>query len=179
MNLPSLESSVSSNTFEAKVLEARRYEKALATWFQRRFGAYVLPTYDYSGLQENKAPKLMSASAGLVIPDLLLCRNGKTTWAECKWKTNADLHRKTGHFVTGINARHFSHYKQVKNISGCDVVIMFLHILEGEMRGDEIDALPEVHHLYEGKMMGKGGMVFWQWDKLRRWCHLEDVMRPQ
>ena len=168
-----------TQTFEEKVTEARTYERALSDWYQRKFGAHVLPTYDYSGLQENKAPKLICQNSGLVIPDLLVCGNGRTTWVECKWKTHADLHRKTGHLVTGVNARHFSHYQQVKTISGRCVYLMFLHVKEQEVRGAELDSLMEtIHHTYDGDKMGYSGMVFWNWNDLKKWCNLEELLSP-
>ncbi len=167
-----------TDTFQQKRDEARHYEKALAAWFQHQFGAYILPTYDYSGLQDNKPPRLMGANDAFVIPDLLVTKSGRMTWVECKWKTHADLFRKTKTLCTGINARHWTHYQQVKKISGCDVVIMFLHIQEAEMRGDFIDTLKNsIHHTYNGGKMGYNGMVFWDYNKLKKWCPLSDVMK--
>jgi len=165
-----------NDAFAKKIEVARQFEKALAAWFQTRFGAYILPTYDYSGLQEDKPPKLLAESESLVIPDLLICRRGKTTWVECKWKSSTALHRNTNTPTTGINLRHWEHYLRVRRVSGCDVVVMFIHIAEQEMRGDTIETLrANEHHRYDGGKMGRDGMIFWDWGKLRRWCTLAEV----
>lgn len=153
--------------FRQKVAEARKYEVALSEWLQRRLGFHVLPTYDYSGLGEDKSPRLYHLDEHLVIPDLLAFRDGRGVWVECKWKTSATLHRITNTRCTGMSRRHFEHYRRVKAVSGHDVRIVFIHVAEGELRGDEIDALAAtVHHEYEGDKMGWSGMVFWDYDGL-------------
>jgi hypothetical protein len=164
------------SNFDEKKEVARGYEKALASWYQRKFGAHVLPTYDYSGLQDDKAPRLIGIDDGIVIPDLLVCCDGKTVWVECKWKSHADFNRKRQIRVTGISARHYEHYTRVKLISGCRVMLMFLHIAEEEMRGGEIDSLPAISHRYDGLKMGRGGMIFWDYDLLKRWCNLNEIL---
>ena len=55
---------------------------------------------------------------------------------------------------------------------------MFLHIQEDEMRGDLIANLEStIHHTYNGGKMGYNGMVFWDYNKLKKWCQLSDVMK--
>ena len=168
-------------TFEAKLLEARDYEIALSQWLQKQFGAYIVPTYDYGGLGDKKAPKMypLLESKGLVLPDLMACSNGKTVWVECKWKSEASFYRKHNIRTTGINARHYKHYRKVKTVSGCKVVIMFLHVAENEMRGAEIDSMPPIDHQYAGGKMGQSGMVFWAYDDIKRWCSLGEVIQKQ
>jgi len=176
-------------TFSESVQVARRYEMSLSKWYQKRFGVHVLATYDYSGLQDDKAPKLMSVSDGLIVPDLLVCGLGRATWIECKWKAQTVEFRKTHTTVTGISARHFAHYESVKKESGCSVFIMFLHIKENEMRGGQIRGeagresesqgrllLPPIHNQYQGDKFGRGGMVFWDWNSLHRFASLDEIM---
>jgi hypothetical protein len=153
--------------FEASVAEARKYEEALSTWLQRQYGYYVLPTYDYSGLGDSKAPKLYKCESGLVIPDLFACRGGSSLWMECKWKTRADWHRKTQRLATGISKRHFEHYIKVEEVSGVKVYIAFLHVEEDEIRIAPLSKLKDsINHEYDGKKMGRAGMVFWRYDAL-------------
>lgn len=167
----------SKSSFDVQRAEAKKYEEALARYFQRKYGALTLATYDYNGM-DNKAPKLMAwdSSSSLVIPDLLVCLKGRTSWVECKWKAEATLHRVTGDLTTGISARHFRHYQLVQEQSGCAVSLMFLHVAEGEMRGAKLAELPPIHHVYDGGKMGYAGMIFWKYDSLPRICSLDEII---
>lgn len=163
--------------FRAQLDAAREWEKALASWVRGR-GWHVLPTYDFSGKQDDKAPKLLgpSSSIDLVMPDLQCFRNGEVRWLECKWKSHADYNRKRGWHVTGISLRLVEHYQKVTEITGADVFLLFLHEKEGEVRGGRMRELESARsHDYTGPAMGRFGMRFWRWDALRRWCALSSI----
>ena len=93
-----------SRDFEQAVARARVIEQAVAAWLMRR-RCQILPVYDYSGLGKGKAPKLAGASRSLVTPDLLVAREGMTTWVEVKWKTSATLHKTSGSVDIGVIER--------------------------------------------------------------------------
>lgn len=160
--------------FERQLSAAREWEVRVAGWARRR-GWYVLPTYDFSGKEDDKAPKMLapSGSRDLVLPDLQCFKDQEIRWLEVKWKARADVHRRTGHRVTGISKRLWDHYLEVQCTTAGDVYVVFLHELEREVRGASLSWLRQnVHHTYDGGKMGRAGMVFWDYDVLPRWCDL-------
>jgi hypothetical protein len=118
-------------------------------------GAYIIPSYDYSG-DDEKAPRLCGVYNTYVVPDLDVSF-GKRIWVEVKRKTERNKHYKTGHMVHGIPIRHFNDYRSVEKITGCKVWIVFvdrIDILCGELFSLKIN------HTYLGEKMSKGGMIF-------------------
>lgn len=163
--------------FRAKLDAAREWEKKLAAWCQAR-GWYVVPTYDFCGKDDDKAPKLLAPSgkSALVLPDLQCFRDGEHRWLECKYKTHADLYRRGDYRVTGISLRLFQHYQLVERATGARVILAFLHEREREIRGASLRELKAHHsHDYTGTKMGRHGMRFWRYEDLPRWCSLQDV----
>jgi hypothetical protein len=148
-----------------------------AKWARSR-GYYVSGTYDFSGKDDNKAPKLMAPPRGesLVLPDLQCFKvtsPDPATWMEVKWKARAVLYRKGGYRVTGINKRHWQHYQKVQHLTSAKVFVMFIHDAESEIRADTLDDLRAyVSHEYDGDKMGRGGMVFWPYDDIPCWGDL-------
>lgn len=158
---------MSANDFETKLAQSREYEIALAKWLQAERGFYILPTYDYSGLAANKAPRLICEKHGLVIPDLLAAKDGTMRWCEVKTKESADLYRISNTKVTGMPKRHWLHYQEVKQLSGCMVFVFFIHTLEGVVLCDEISILAhKINHIYDGDKMDRGGTIFFRFDAL-------------
>lgn len=170
--------------FRTKLDAAREWEVRLARWVRSR-GWFVVPTYDFSGKGEDKAPKLLApiGQRDLVLPDLQCFRNGELQWLECKWKARADRYRIGGYDVTGISKRLFDHYQQVQKATGARVVLAFLHEMEMEMRGDALDALGDAKgvgcfsHVSQSARMGR--MIFWRYDAIPRWAHLGAVSEQQ
>ena len=78
------------NDFDMQRGRSKGIEEAVARWCMRR-GGKVLPVYDYSGLADDKAPKLQALPASLsrVLPDLLVFRGRHRFWVEIKLKTRA------------------------------------------------------------------------------------------
>ena len=162
------------DTFRVRLDAARRWEQALAAWVAKR-GWHILPTYDFCGKGDDKAPKLVAppGQPGLVLPDLQCFKGGRVKWCECKWKARADYYRKGGYRVTGISSRLLREYEAVEKATNAQVVLTFLHEAEQEIRGAPIKALrSSFSHAYSGPMMSHGGMVFWKYDAIPRWCAL-------
>lgn len=120
-------------------------------------GAYIIPSYDYSGQGDDKAPRLSGLNESFVVPDLDVAAFGKRIWVEVKRKTAASLHRISGDYTHGIPIRHYTDYLKVEQITGCEVWIVF-HDNEGIKCG-KLSSL-KIHHRYNGDKMSRGGMVF-------------------
>lgn len=150
------------NNFHEKLAIGRQYELLAAQWLQESRGARILPVYDYTGSDGEKAPRLRAIApvASLVVPDLLVCADGKTSWVEVKYKTQATYHRNTRREETGIPLRLWCDYKRVQDASGLPVEIIFIHKKEGEIRGDFWDNLRPIRRIYAENNMSYGGMVF-------------------
>lgn len=178
----------SESDFRAKLDAAREWEKRLARWIRSR-GWFVVPTYDFSGKGDDKAPKLLAplGTRDLVLPDLQCFRDGEHQWLECKWKTCASFYRKGGHLTTGIATRLLAHYVEVQRATRARVVLAFLHEREMEIRGGSLDALGTKvgegcfsHASVSGAM---GSMSFWRYEEIPRWADLgavaEDRREPR
>lgn len=167
-------------SFEAQLERARLHEIRVAE-LAREHRYYVVPSYDYSGKGDDKAPK-MAAPAGeqdLVLPDLQCFRSGEFRWLEVKFKTRASWRERGGYLTTGMNLRLYEDYIRVERVSGGKVFVLFLHEKEREARGDALARLQEYEsHRYSGPKMGRGGMVFWPYEKLPSWGTLEQIDRP-
>ena len=144
---------------QPKFKRGREGEKVVAGWLMER-GWHVIPSYDYSGEDGDKAPKMTGKHTAFVLPDLDIAQNGKRMWAEVKTKAEATLHRKTQTLEHGISLRHFRDYKRIQVITGCDVyVFVYEECSESLLMrpiGEESDG-----RVYDGGKMGRGGMIFW------------------
>lgn len=163
-------------SFEEQLAFGHKIEKAVATWLMDR-GLWILPVYDYSGLDSGKAPKFTAAvqSKSLVLPDLLGAKSGNSIWFEVKFKDRADWTRITGRFETGISKRLWEHYQKVEAESGLPVWLIFAHKQEDEIRAQSLAALRGKERIYEGNRMGRAGMVFFDYRGLKRLGKLSQV----
>ena len=154
--------------FDDKLALGRSYEVQYANWVMLKCNARILPVYDYNGQLGDKAPKLqgISPNASLVVPDLLVCEDGATSWVEVKYKTRADWTRITNRLETGIPLRLWRDYEAVQEASGLPVQLVFIHGQEGEVRGNTINNLRLIKRVYEGNSMSYGGMVFFPYEML-------------
>ena len=84
-------------------------------------GWFVVPSYDYTGAEEEKAPRLQGLAEEFVIPDLDVCRNGVRKWIEVKTKGKPSPTRMTQRQEHGIAKRHWNSYWRVQEISGTEV----------------------------------------------------------
>jgi hypothetical protein len=97
--------------------KGRTGERLVADWL-RRGGMYVIPSYDYTGDDASKAPKLEGAVRKYVIPDLDVAGDGRRCWVEVKTKTKATHSRCTDTWDHGFEERLLLHYQQVQEITG-------------------------------------------------------------
>lgn len=122
--------------------QGRSGERVVASHLQSK-GWFIVPSYDYSGEDGNKAPRLEGALASYVIPDLDASRDGRRIWVEVKTKTAATFTRVTQQYEHGISERHFKSYKQVQEITGTDVWLVIYEENEGAILAAKLDDLPE------------------------------------
>lgn len=166
-----------NKTFADQLNFGREIEKCVSRWLMKR-GESILPVYDYSGLAEDKAPKLtnLHSSDSLVLPDLLGFRMGRGMWFEVKFKDSANFTRITGRLETGISKRLWDQYWRVAAISGLPVWLIFAHKKENEIRAGSLGMLQHKCRFYEGGKMGRCGMVFFPYDSLILLSKYSDVV---
>lgn len=153
---------------------SKAYEIAFEGFLIAR-GYYILPSYDYSGIKDDKAPRLHGRNRHLVIPDLLAWHSEKGgAWFEIKVKTHADFNRKRQHVVTGFALRHYRDYLAVKALTKLPVYVVFIHQQEQIVITDEIEALPH-SHTWPGSQMDRGGTIFFKFNELKRVTPLDGL----
>lgn len=164
----------------------REYEIAFSRWLQRHREWSTLAAYDYSGKGGDKAPLLFGKNAQIVVPDLFGCKAGGSAWFEIKYKSHADETFMRARRVdpncpleTGIDRHLWQHYLKVRDESGLEVWLVFIHRKEGEVRAASITELrePDRHRIAGG--MGRGGMAFFSWNHLRFVARYVDVLREE
>jgi len=129
-----------------------------------RAGCYVIKSYDYSGKDGNKAPRMFGAMQSYILPDLDVARNGKRWWAEVKYKDHPNLWRKTNTLEHGIDKRHYDHYLRVQSETGCHVWLFVFEESSQIVLAESLDRLGEPRF---GWQYGHGGMVNWPRDRFR------------
>lgn len=147
-------------------------EELVATWLMIR-GFLILPVYDYSGIQDNKAPKFQAIQTklSLVTPDLLCAKDGALKWVEVKWKTSTTLYRKKREVRTGLPRKHWEHYKKVQAVSGVPVWLLFVQEAENQIVGGHIDKLEPIYQ--EHNTVDYKDTVYFVYNKLRLVTTLE------
>ena len=138
----------------------RSVELMVADWL-RQFGFYIIPSYDYSGDERNKAPKLQGLNQGFPVPDLDIAKSGSRKWVEVKAKTKADWTRKTGRYEHGIE--HYDDYLQVQQETGTEV---WLAIYETETNCLLMQSLNLLGEPRRSTMNGRR-MAYWPRDAFR------------
>jgi len=164
-----MSSTPTNEAFASQRARAKVIEQAVSAWLQRR-GGMVLPAYDYSGFQDDKAPRLLALlpQDSLVLPDLLTACHGRCVWVEVKLKASASFTRLTQRLETGLSRRLWNHYLAVEKTTGIPVWLFFVHEQEREMRGESQRTLLGLEpRFYVGNKMGWAGMVFVPWDEMR------------
>jgi len=147
-------------------------------------GHKILPVYEIAEGQY-KGPAVYSGDKTIIAPDMLVFHKDKgAVFIEAKSKTGFCQYRKKStkdyvHWVTGIDAHHYSQYLDIKEQCKTDVYLMFLQ--KGGWAKDspatspsglycgEISVLnSRIDHRYDGNKYGKGGMVYWHIDDLKK-----------
>ena len=164
--------------FQQELARGRAYEVAVTRWLQD-CGYYTLPVFDFNGLGDGFAPHLDGLQADgtpvqLIAPDILACKDGVWTWFEVKLKEQADLHRVSSTLVTGLPLRNWEHYQAVQQATRTSVLIVFVHLAEGEVRAGNISAMTP-HHIHSGSTMDRGGTIFFTYTTLKRVLWLKDL----
>jgi hypothetical protein len=158
-------------------LRGRTGERIVATWLQHR-GWFVIPSYDYSGEDGEKAPKMHGQREAFVLPDLDVCKAGTRRWAEVKTKAAPTFTRITGRFEHGIPLRHYNEYQRVQRETGCHV---YLFIVEEDTQiviAESLDQLsksvrrvdprdPRPGLTNSGWRMARTGMAFFPRESFR------------
>jgi hypothetical protein len=93
----------------------RSVELTVSEWLKAR-GWYVIPSYDYSGNDRDKAPRLQGIADAFPVPDLDTGKAGERRWVEVKAKDSASFTHKTGRYEHGIE--HYDDYVKVAEITG-------------------------------------------------------------
>lgn len=119
-----------------------RLGERLVSRYLQSAGYGVLPSYDYSGEGDNKAPRLEFLEYGLVVPDLDCARAGSRVWLEVKTYERAHPNRSRGIRVHGILRRHYQHYLQVEEATGNPAWLLILEVESGVLLAGKISLLP-------------------------------------
>ncbi len=80
-------------------------------------GYYIIPKRDYS---KNGAPQCYNYDDKLSLPDIQIAKDGKTWYIEVKSKPSRFKYPDTG-----LNEKHFNHYKKIEEITGIKVFLIF------------------------------------------------------
>lgn len=140
-------------------IRGRYAEHIVAGWLQSR-GWHIIPSYDFSGEEGQKSPKLQGLTSGYAIPDLDACRSGKRYFVEVKAKATAPFYRIKGIHTHGISSRLYEDYKKVEQITGSEVWLIIYEEDTGCLLGSRLKLLGKPI-AYNGWKMGRDGMVFW------------------
>ena len=146
--------------------KGRTGEQLIAGMLQKQ-GWYVIPSYDYSGEDGDKAPKLEGVDNAYPVPDLDISKGGSRRWAEVKTKAAATYTHITKRLEHGIPKRHFESYLKVQEITGCPVSLFVYEEDTGEVLYGSLDELAKVKRDYAGGKMSKGGMAFFPRDAMK------------
>ncbi len=161
-------------SFEEQLARGRTAEHLVSELLQER-GWHIIPSYDFTGDDANKAPKLQGKLAHIVIPDLDAAKDGSRKWCEVKRKESANFTRITKRLEHGIPLRHYQDYQKVEEITGTEV---WLFILE-ENTGDVLCApLKKLRpRIYDGGKMSRGGMAFFARDHFHVFANIGEQLQ--
>ncbi|WP_445202058.1 hypothetical protein [Tenuifilum sp.] len=127
-------------------------------------GVSVLPLYQFDS---DHAPYILGAGKRLISPDLF-CFGNKSFMVEVKTKNQWVEFR--GVVETGIEQKHYNHYKQVQEMTGLDVFLFFNH-KEKQPIGLYFCKLDEYTRVWDGSAKGKQvhpPMVFYNIEVLKK-----------
>jgi hypothetical protein len=122
----------------------RRGEMMVFNWLKTR-GWGVIPSYDYTGSDGSKAPRLQYLDRAYPVPDGDICNGTARIWIEIKTYTYAPMNRKVGEPVHGAAKRLIESYLRVEKDTLTPVWIAVLEIKTGALlvaRLADLDMLP-------------------------------------
>lgn len=152
----------------------RTGEHIVADFFRAK-GWFILPSYDYSGEDGNKAPKLQGFDASYVIPDLDAAKDGTRVWVEVKTKSEPVLYRKTNELRHGIDARHFWQYRICQKITGCSVFLVIVELSTRALLCAPLSKLIDKAEAGSGTRWGEK-MVFWPRDAFKEIGFVQEMV---
>jgi hypothetical protein len=145
--------------FEEQLQYGRGAEMAVAEYLKSR-GFCIIPSYDYSGKGDDKAPKLTGVIGAFPVPDLDVAKDGGRRWIEVKRKAGATFHRNSGAWEHGIPLRLFNAYKKVEEITGNEVWLFVVEDETSDVLCGKLSILAQSGRCYTGYKMSWGGMIF-------------------
>lgn len=105
----------------------------------KKTGWYVLPA---SLIENGGAPLLESTSENVILPDILAFKNGGGQCAiDVKSKSRATFYQKLNRSQTGIELRHFEHYKRFQQVTGLRTALAFIFADRKELHLGFIDEI--------------------------------------
>lgn len=142
--------------------QGRAGELVCSGWLQEH-GWYVIPSYDYSGDDRDKAPRLRGLVDGFPVPDLDVARGGVRRWVEVKTKTTASWTWKWQRYEHGIE--HYDDYMRVAAETGTEAWLAIFETSTRELLGQSFVTLGEPRR---SRMNGRQ-MAFWPRDDFKLW----------
>lgn len=131
-------------------------QRQAATWLAGK-GWFVARVNDDTAI----APMAQVWKRQVVLPDLLIAKDGRQFWCDVKYKKLAPDFRIFGCRTTGIDRRNHEEYLRAQAHTGRPVVLLFVHRMENEVRW----TLADRNYFYG---TGNGhSLVYWQYDRLR------------
>lgn len=164
--------------FQAAKQHGRTGERRVADWLQRA-GWYIIPSYDYTGSEGQKAPRIEGLASKHILPDLDAARRGIRQWVEVKTKTRATFTYTTQRFEHGIPQRHWEEYQQVQAITGCPVHLAIYEEETAVILLQRLDVLIPHARRSTMKKAGRdeGAMVYFPRDQFQVY-RLDDSPHP-
>jgi hypothetical protein len=141
--------------FQQSLEMGRTGERQIATALESS-GWWVIPSYDYTGRDGDKAPKMRRLHDCVVVPDLDCCRNGERVWVEVKTKSEIGHCRMLKNLEThGIDLKHWISYRKIQGETGCRVFLVIRELCTGKNLGASIDDLEKdiIHGIGKGAFM--------------------------
>lgn len=109
----------------------------------KALGWYVIPSEDYSGQEDNKAPSLVGFADRYVTPDLDVSKAGTRKWVEVKTKKQPSPGRVLKGPCHGFRLRHLENYRRVQAITGAQVFLAVYEECSGDVLIRKLDDLPK------------------------------------
>ena len=158
---------------DATFQQGRNGEKIVARLLQQE-GWGIVPSYDYSGETNDKAPRLQFLRSGLVIPDLDASHLAYgRIWVEVKTNSEASWYIIGQQYQHGIREKHWNDYIEVQRITRTPVWLYVYQLDNQTIYKQAIDILIQHPHTRTGthKRHGKnaGTYVYFNRDAFIVW----------
>lgn len=168
--------------FDKQLARGRSGEKILSKLLQEK-GWHVIASYNYTGKDEDKAPKMYCLQQGRVIPDLDTAKDGKRLWVEVKTKYTFAPNPRTKIPQHGIDVRHFNDYKSVEKITGTSIWIAVYEELSGDVLIAKMSDLERHSSWRENGFYNSHGkyteMKYWDRDAMALFVNMKTGAPPQ